>query len=706
MSCGPQPTTFRLLDAYVGWDAASPEGSQGLTGLDDPSGVELALAADVKGVISLADLLPYVPPPRVARGCGCRWYLARGGYRPALLVRDGCLGDDACWTNLSSGECGPRFSRPVAVATQGHLVAVADPARGEVTVFTEGSWRIRAVAVLPRLAGGEWSRLVSIALLPSGELIAATAQPAAVYRFGRSGALVHRWHAPGPVVRLAVDGDCRIWIVTRTREGYHVWRGRADGTFEPMSLADVVTALTPTGLVAAGLAGFCLAEIDRDGLPTRRCYTWGGCPLDPGRVPADPPLRRVTHGQLLTTAIDSGIPRCRWHRVRIDADVPPGCTIDAAVASADEPSAHAQGVQAAGEWHAFPAGTPHPVDWETAPSGSLDYLINQPPGRYLFLRLRLTGDGRATPLVRRVRLDLPRSTSLDRLPEVYRETPDAEDFTERFLSLFDATIADLDRVVAQHPALLDADHTPDDVLPWLAGLLDIVCDARWSTADRRAIVRAAPGLYRQRGTVIGLVRAIQFATGLDAGVDELPLSRAWAALGRKRVPAPADGCACGPHAAAPPQLRAGAVVGGVRLFARARARFRVGQSALGAAPIKSYGNPDRDPVEALAYRFRVLAPMAGAPASLLHQRLDRLVAALKPAHTIAVLRSTSDGFVVGPWSMLGVDTAIHSLPAPVLGRGGNVRLRRTTVLWPGPKRRGGGLTVGSTAAVGIHTVVQ
>ena len=34
--------------------------------------------------------------------------------------------------------------------------------------------------------------------------------------------------------------------------------------------------------------------------------------------------------------IDSGISRCRWHRVRIDADVPPGTSLDVQVATADD----------------------------------------------------------------------------------------------------------------------------------------------------------------------------------------------------------------------------------------------------------------------------------------------------------------------------------------------------------------------------------
>jgi hypothetical protein len=44
----------------------------------------------------------------------------------------------------------------------------------------------------------------------------------------------------------------------------------------------------------------------------------------------------------------------------------------------------------------------------------------------------------------------PRSTSREFLPPVYRECRNAEDFTERFLSLFDAGIANQDRAIERY----------------------------------------------------------------------------------------------------------------------------------------------------------------------------------------------------------------------------------------------------------------
>src|SRR5262249_47425263 len=140
-----------------------------------------------------------------------------------------------------------------------------------------------------------------------------------------------------------------------------------------------------------------------DGEPVDACYTWIGTALS-GPLPAVPTL--VTSGDLLTTGIDSGLPRCRWHRISLDADVPGGTAVRVSVAVTETIGAPTE-----------------PGDWQDAPPGATDFLVEQPPGRYLYLCLRLSGDGTATPLVRRIRLDFPRSTSAGLLPAAYRQDP-------------------------------------------------------------------------------------------------------------------------------------------------------------------------------------------------------------------------------------------------------------------------------------------
>jgi phage tail-like protein len=493
------------------------------------------------------------------------------------------------------------------------------------------------------------------------------------------------------VDRLAAGGDCAAWLVTRqpavaldgsTTESYHLWRaGRDDAAFRPATLAELAGAFTPTGLIAISGVGFCLAERGPDGLSVHSCYAWAdGAPLPESAVtPALPPLRE-RQGQLLTMVIDSGVPRCRWHRVRVDADVPFGSALETAVATLESPVTPPQGVAAPPWGPPFPPGVPHPDDWQA--TTARDFLVDQPPGRYALVRLRLTGDGMATPRVRRLRFDLPRVTSLERLPAVYREEPDAADFTERFLSLFDSTVGDLDRAIERAPALLDVDGVREDALPWLARFLDIVLDSAWTPAQRRAILDAAPELYRKRGTVAGLTHTIQLVLGVTPVIEELGPGRMWGAVGRT------------------------AVVSGTRLFGPTRARLTLDRSPLGSAPVRSLGALAQDPFTQLAFRFRVLVPPGP---SLVprggRDRLARLVATQKPAHTAAAVRVGGAGFIVGIWASVGIDSVLGSVAPSILGERGNVRLSRMSVLWPGPDGRGG-VAVGATSRIGSGTVVQ
>jgi phage tail-like protein len=389
---------------------------------------------------------------------------------------------------------------------------------------------------------------------------------------------------------------------------------------------------------------------------------------------------------LLTTAIDSGQPRCRWHRVRVDADIPAGTSVLVAVATSEEPTPDGRKAGPA-DADGYPTGPPNPRDWQDAGAASADFLIDQAPGRYLYLRLRLTGDGTATPVVHRIRLDFPRVTSADQLPAVYTQDPAAADFTERFLSLFDAAFEEADRAVERYPALLDPRGVPDEVLPWLGGLLGLAFDRGWDAAIRRNLIAAAPSLYRGRGTPTALSQVIKIVSGVDVAIAELATDRNWAALNQASR------------------------LGSTRLFSRSRTRFRVGGSALSSAPIRSFGDPDDDPLTAQANRIRVLVPPAPGRGGPDLAALRRLVVSQAPAHTIAEVRPGGLGLVVGVWSAVGVDTALAPLPAPVLeatppGAGQPVTLGRHSVLWPSARGSWAGIRLGSGLAVGMNTVAQ
>jgi phage tail-like protein len=245
------------------------------------------------------------------------------------------------------------------------------------------------------------------------------------------------------------------------------------------------------------------------------------------------------------------------------------------------------------------------------------------------------------------------------------------------VSLFDASLEDLDRVIARFPALIDPAAAPAEALPWLGTFLDIALDPAWSVEVRRAILAEAPELYRRRGTPWALARAIALATGSTPSIHELGRSTPFARAGQFRL-------------------------GDSRLFGRARSRFRLGTSQIGASPLRSYGDPDRDHVAALGWRISVQVPGAQTPDFV--ERLRRLVDSQKPAHVAASVRIGGERTLLGVESAVGVDTRLCGLPLPWLGV--NTRLRRSTVLAPGSARGGARCALGVNCALGIQTVLS
>jgi phage tail-like protein len=684
VTCVTDRPTFRLLDPLVGWDPASCEG---LSGCDAGDGLRLAPLTGDPGA-DPAVLLPFFGQPRLARGCGpCEWYLLTPAPRARLLRLDGC---HPGWRPVWPAGQGPHLPDPVAVAARGHLVAVADRATRRVLVWDRGG-------ELPVAELGLDADPVAVALAPWGEVLVATVGSGPLRRFGVHGGArgVTPWPVPAQVVAVAFGrvgagrdpGDCPVLLLSRGTGGaLSVWladrnRDGADQV-DPGQVARLVEA---GGVAAVGDRGFCLAG---RGSQEHRCWSWRGRPVDEGDIGATPPRPLAERGQLLTRAVDSGIPRCGWHRLRVDADVPEGTTLQVDVATSeagdDQQPKGATAIDPG--WTGLAPGVPHPADWQRLPAGATDALLDRPPGRYLFVRVRLTGDGASTPVVHGIRLDFPRVTSLEHLPAVWRDDPVAEDFTARFLSLFDAPLEELDRVIERYPALLDPAGVPDAVLPWLAGLIGLGFDPAWSADRRRKLLQEAPALWRRRGTPAGLRQAVKLVFDVDPVIEELGPARAWGALHRGGG--------------------TGAALGRVRLFGPARVRLRLDRSVLSRTPIRSLGDPERDAHGSGANRFRVLVPPA-AGGALDPERLRRLVASQAPAHTVAEIRLGGAGLVVGQQAAVGVDTALVPLPAPVLGgAGGTVKLGRRSVVWPGRRGRGPAMRVGDRSVVGVHTVAR
>jgi len=174
--------------------------------------------------------------------------------------------------------------------------------------------------------------------------------------------------------------------------------------------------------------------------------------------------------------------------------------------------------------------------------------------------------------------------------------------------------------------------------------------------------------------------AIHLLFDVDPVIQELPIERPWGAVGGIRLSS------------------------GARLFGRSSWRFNIGKSRLSQAPLRSFGNPDRDPFNALAYRFNVLVPLVLNTQS--RNRLQQLIDAQKPAHTLVTLRDSNSAFILGTQISLGIDTVFKPFVPSVLDTGEQgIRLGRGTVLSAARTNSNKGLKLEQGAAVGVNSIL-
>ncbi|MDO8672665.1 MAG: phage tail protein [Dehalococcoidia bacterium] len=102
------------------------------------------------------------------------------------------------------------------------------------------------------------------------------------------------------------------------------------------------------------------------------------------------------------------------------------------------------------------------------------------------------------------------STYLQYLPSIYRDSP----FMGRFLRIFESVLEPIRRLIDNGYYYFDPLVTPEELLTWLAGWVDVTLDDSWTLNQRREVVRRAAELYRWRGTRRGLREHLQIYAGI------------------------------------------------------------------------------------------------------------------------------------------------------------------------------------------------
>jgi phage tail-like protein len=405
-----------------------------------------------------------------------------------------------------------------------------------------------------------------------------------------------------------------------------------------------------------------------------KLITVGGPTL--GVAEVSPPVGYLKQGTFISRALDSEIEDCQWHKLlpQFETVVPVGTSVKVSTyTSAIEftPSA----IQALAD-----------DDWLTKQTNGEDFLIMGGPGRYLWLKIEFRGNGVETPLIQSLKAYFPRQSYLQYLPAIFQADPVSKDFLDRYLSIFESILGGIEEKVDNIWQLFDPNGVPDaphDFLTCLAGWVDMLFDASWSTETRRSLLRHAPELYRRRGTPAGLKLLLRLALGIDVRVLEHYQLRRWLFLN-------SQSSLCNTS-----ELYDNCIVKRLQLDECAR----VGVSELNYTP-----DPLRDPFFIYAHKFSVYVQAGDVRSELIERMMRYLIEREKPVHTQFDLVKVEPHFRVGMQSTVGLDTHVGAYPRIVLNQCST--LGYDTLLGCDLQEQGPAmLQVGERARVGVSAVV-
>jgi phage tail-like protein len=371
-------------------------------------------------------------------------------------------------------------------------------------------------------------------------------------------------------------------------------------------------------------AGGCFKIVaGRDGRLYAGCGSAGGVLLFGGEGQFE------REGTYYSKVFDSTITSCEWHRLDLD--------IEPAEKSALESFFRVSDTQ-------FDRGEKEGIlmPWLplfSAPSGSVaveDALFKNAVGRYLQLKLVLTGDGFHTHKVKQSRVYFERNSYLRYLPATYQEDEAGRDFLERFLSIFESMSLEIEQEIEGVSRYFDPQAVNGEFLEWLGAWLAVLRDNNWPEEKRRELLRRAFQLYAMRGTTRGLRELVELFTEGETNVIE-----------HHRLQTPMV-------------LRANSTLGMSTVVGKSFTKRLVLEesSRIGEFSLIDTDEPAGRPFEVGAYDFTLVADTSNLTNDAQMQALRRLVDDESPAHTRSFLRTGGGVMQLGQRVLLQVDTKL------------------------------------------------
>lgn len=374
-------------------------------------------------------------------------------------------------------------------------------------------------------------------------------------------------------------------------------------------------------------------------------------------------------GFYYSRTLDSGIQKCQWHRLFLDAKLPPKTLFKVYYYSSDDTNLKekvedilrdedsstqhkAESIDNAIKNWTEPENEVKRINttgnWKESEKNPKDMLFRGKPGRYLWLKLALsTFDENSVPIVSRMKIYYPRISYLRYLPAIYQEDPVSKDFLERFLSLFESVLYGLETDISEVFKIFDPETAPPKFLAWLASWLNVSLEEGWPEDKKRYFIQRAVELYKIKGTRTGIEELIRIYTG------KKPLILEHSKIGKAMVLSGKEAPGQGRNQRETFKLGVNSILQRTPIQG-----FRLGDSSiLGRSALRDVVQSPEDPFLQTAYRFTVILDLSSEELSSYEKGLRQILDDEKPAHTEYTLR-IGGGMNTGMGMYVGINTKL------------------------------------------------
>ncbi len=420
-------------------------------------------------------------------------------------------------------------------------------------------------------------------------------------------------------------------------------------------------------------------------------------------VPARPrPLLPLQRPRYYTTAeatllneLDSGQPNCVWHRLYVDGHIPKGTQIQIQVRCFNELKHRTKApfITQTALLHSpleseLPGGASlsrqclerrGKIPSDPKEYGLYELLLQHPKGevrrltgRYLQIRLELTGNATHTPAIHAIRVYYGRFCYQDNyFPNHMRQeqvrsfnnqdsNANGADVRERFLGAFEGMLTPIEGNIATSERLLHPRTCPSANLDWLARCLGTELPNHWPEHRKRRHLACIGLLQKWRGTLNGIALALDIMTdgavarGEIVVVENFRLRRTMATILGVSMDDKDHPLTLGTGQSG------NSIIGDSLILSEQHARQFL---ALFAPELAQQNNLDQKTVKRFfdQYADRVTVLLHG-PAKAKRVQVQEVIDQQLPAHIQYQIFETDLPFVLGLSPLLSVDTWLENTP--------------------------------------------